>query len=179
MDIVERGKIYAEGKALSALSSVIEQAYIDGYNDGLKHLENEKLEAMKDGVDYVNLGLPSETLWSNNLLSDNGYYCYMTYVEASKLNIPTKEQFEELFSEFCVIQHNNANDRGGFEFKGIYGDLIFVYGNENENLFWLKDEEESTEKNCASIKREDGKLKPVFKKIFMGEKIKVMLVKNK
>ena len=41
MDIFERGKKYAEDKAISALNSVIEQAYIDGYNDGLKQGQGE------------------------------------------------------------------------------------------------------------------------------------------
>jgi hypothetical protein len=53
MNITERSKEYAKGKALDAITAAIEQAYADGYNDGLKHLENEKLEAIKDGVEYV------------------------------------------------------------------------------------------------------------------------------
>ena len=179
MNITEKSKEYAKGKALEAITAAIEQAYTDGYNDGLKHLENEKLEAIKDGVEYVDLGLP-ETLWSKELLSNNGFIRSMTYLEASKLNIPTVEQFKELFSELCVVEHNNANNRFGFEFKGITGDLIFVYNKNKDELFWLKDDEEdSTKKNCAYITKEDRRWKPVIKKVFMGEKLPVMLVRKK
>lgn len=65
MNIKEKSKLYAEGKALEAISTAIEQAYEAGYHDGLKHYENERLEAIKDGVEYVDLGLPSGTMWSS------------------------------------------------------------------------------------------------------------------
>lgn len=178
MNITERSKEYAQGKALNAITAAIEQAYADGYNDGLKHLENEKLEAIKDGVEYVDLGLKSEILWSKKLLSDNnGISRTMTYLEASKLNIPTIEQFKELFGQLCKVKYFDTSKKQGVEFLGITGDIVFAGG--RNNFFWLKDEDGSTEKNCASIKLEDGKWKPVINKIFMGEKLRVMLVKNK
>lgn len=65
MNIKEKSKLYAEEKALEAISTAIEQAYEAGYHDGLKHCENERLEVIKDGVEYVDLGLPSGTMWSS------------------------------------------------------------------------------------------------------------------
>ena len=50
MDIIEKSKEYAKGKAIDALTAAIEQAYVDGYNDGLKHFENARLESFVDGV---------------------------------------------------------------------------------------------------------------------------------
>lgn len=179
MDILEKAKSYAEEKAIKGINALVEQAYIDGYNDGMKHHENEMLDRIKDGVEYIDFGLETKTLWSKELLSDNGFCREMTYLEASKLDIPTKEQFEELFSQYCKVEYNNANDRGGFEFKNIHGDLMFVRGFINNKLFWLKDDEDSTERNYASIKLLNGKWEPVVKKIFMGEKLPVMLVMNK
>ncbi len=179
MDILEKAKGYAEEKAIKGINALVEQAYLDGYNDGLKHHENEMLDRIKDGVEYVDLSLPSGTIWSKELISDNGFSRKMTYLEASKLNIPTIKQFEELFSQFCKLEFNNAKDRGGFEFKSIRGELIFVRGFTNYKLFWLKDEDDSTERNCASIRSVNGKLEPVVKKLFMGEELPVMLVMNK
>lgn len=179
MDIIEKAKEYAEEKAIKGINALVEQAYLDGYNDGLKHHENEKLALIKDGVEYVDLGLPSGTLWSKELLSDNGFSHKMTYIEASKLNIPTIKQFEELFSQYCKGEYINANDRKGFGFKSIRGDLMFVRGFIDNKLFWLKDEDDSTERNYASIRSVNGKWEPVIKKIFMGEELPVMLVMNK
>ena len=74
MSIEEKSKEYAKGKALDAMTAAIEQAYADGYNDGLKHFENEKIERMKDGVDYKDLGLTSKTLWSSHCVMDKEEY---------------------------------------------------------------------------------------------------------
>ena len=72
--IEDKAKEYAEGKALSAMTSAIEQAYIDGYNagfqDGLNH-QKPPIEVI-DGVEYVDLGLPSGTKWSKTYFYDKG-----------------------------------------------------------------------------------------------------------
>ena len=68
MDIKEKAKMYAEGKAIDAISAAIEQAYTDGYNEGLKHYENEKLESIVDGVEYKDLMLSSGTKWATAYL---------------------------------------------------------------------------------------------------------------
>lgn len=177
MDITGKAKGYAEEKTLTGIKALVEQAYLDGYNDGMKHHENEMLDRIKNGVEYVDLGLPSGTLWSRRVLVNKGSAQEMPYLEASKLNIPTIKQFEELFSQFCNLHYYNTSKKQGIEFKGITGDLIFAYG--VDIFFWLKDEEDSTEKNCASIILVDGKYKPVIKKVFMGLKLPVMLVMNK
>ena len=75
MDIIEKAKEYAEEKAIKGINALVEQAYLDGYNDGLKHHENEKLALIKDGVEYVDLGLPSGTLWSLKYVkAKEGFY---------------------------------------------------------------------------------------------------------
>ena len=53
MDIIEKAKEYAEEKAIKGINALVEQAYLDGYNDGLKHYENEKLVSeciFNDGI---------------------------------------------------------------------------------------------------------------------------------
>ena len=186
MNITEKAKEYAKGKTLEAITAAIEQAYADGYNDGLKHLENEKLEAMKDGVEYVDLGLPSGTLWSSICVSDGSNPRLFPYIEASKLSIPTKEQFEELISN-CKRQDIFGSNRIiGVSLIGKTGKRImlpFVTIDEISRLkhnlyFWLKDDSESDEKDSAA-EYHDTKVESFkTKKVFMGYKLPIMLVKK-
>lgn len=189
MDIVERGKKYAEGKALSALCSVIEKAYIDGYNDGLKHLENEKLEAMKEGVEYVDLGLHSGTLWSSRYVNDS-YLSQnrMPYKEALELNIPTKEQFEELCSE-CFASYILKKDFHGIELLGKNGKSIVIQSvkiseidtSQETNIFrfWLKDVDGADQAYSAWADgiTNNNKVMSSCKPLFIGLHLPIMLVK--
>ena len=54
--------------------------------------------------EYVDLGLPSGTLWATeNAGGDGVYYTYAEAVSKFGNNLPTKEQFEELH-EKCTFQ---------------------------------------------------------------------------
>lgn len=162
MDIIEKSKEYAKGKAFETMTAAIEQAYADGYNDGMKHIENEKLEAMKDGVEFIDLNLPSGTKWSSTCLYNHiEQPDLMTYMEASKLNIPTKEQFEELCSN-CAIDIILETKKNRIQFTGINGEKLDIpYVNINEITkdlgipryiaFWLKDDGEKKEKFYARV----------------------------
>ena len=86
MEISEKAKKYAEGKAVDAISAAIEKAYIDGYNDGLKHYENERLESFIDGIVYKDLKLPSGTKWASGYVKDKGFIGKFSYEEACKQN---------------------------------------------------------------------------------------------
>ena len=188
MDIVKKSKEYAEGKALEAISSAIEQAYADGYKDGLHHLENERLESLKTGVTYVDLGLPSGTLWSSQCLTKEKGIEKLPYLEAAKLKIPTVDQYEELCKECKIVLHRQDNnilkDVIGYEFIGKNGKSIFLtrYGNISQDLpgsyyFWLNDNSEGSEKDCACLWGKEEFGLPYKHKIFMGKKAPVMLVK--
>ena len=48
MKLEERANKYAEGKALSAISAAIEQAFIDGYNSGYQEGLFERKKANKN-----------------------------------------------------------------------------------------------------------------------------------
>lgn len=193
MDIKEKAKQYAEGKALEAITSAIEQAYADGYEDGMKHRENEELELIKDGVKYVDLGLPSGTLWSSSCIRDiSKTRRVYTYIEASKFSIPTKDQFLELCKE-CVASpfYNSWNSdqlRRGIKFIGPTGESIiveYISISEFHNVdkpetvgFWLRDNEDNNYKKYAEVKVEEGKAKPIISNLFMGLKSQIMLVKK-
>ena len=187
MNILEKAKKYADEKALKAINAVVEQAYIDGYNDGMRHRENLILENIQEGVEYVDLGLPSGTLWSSKYVSEkNKRRNYLPYLEASKLNIPTKGQFEELCLE-CQLSYIITTKVKGITFTGITGNSITIEysyvsginapGNWESFIFWLQDDDESKEKACAFLSPKGNELKGTIIKAFMGLKLPIMLVK--
>ena len=138
MDIVEKSKEYAKGKALDAITSAIEQAYAKGYEAGYNDAVNRNMAdnqgiVLIDGLEYVDLNLPSGTLWSKDSLEKtNGYSIYLTYYEAAKLKIPTPQQFDEL--ERCCekIPIENKGRICGFRYmcreNGAFIDLHYCGG---------------------------------------------------
>ena len=79
MDINEKAKMYAEGKALDAITSAIEEAYANGYRDGYKDCFTKAdieppIEIVEDGVEYIDLCLPSGKKWSFVYLYESDKY---------------------------------------------------------------------------------------------------------
>ena len=108
--ISEKAKNYADGKVLEALTAAVENAYTDGYkagyNDAVEKLNNGAQELESDGITYVDLGLPSGTLWASDYLRDkDGKLVRLKYDEAAPLALPKKEQFEEL-KRYCEVSLN-------------------------------------------------------------------------
>ena len=193
MDINEKAKLYAEGKALDAITSAIENAYAEGYKDGYKDcIAKAGIEPpveIVDGITYVDLGLPSGKKWSFGCLLDKSSrfreHAKFTYEEASKLNIPTKEDYLELI-KFCemIPKKNHDNQLYKWDFLGKKnGKYIEVYRTNADRassvkeyesfVFWLRDNNpEGDERLCA-----DGSSKDLLGKVCMGYKLPIMLVK--
>lgn len=186
MNINEKAKEYAEGKALEAITTAIEEAYASGYKEGyeagLAAQEPAALEEENDGVEYVDLGLPSGTLWSNGFLkNDNGEVCHLSYQEASELNIPTKEQFEELLGcceyidskdSFCYLGRSGRYIR----FYNIFIEKAGEMVNYGTFQYWLKDEQPlGDDRRCVWGNGIGGYITSSF----MGWKMPVFLVKTK
>ena len=193
MDIEERAKMYAEGKALEAITSAIEEAYAngyrDGYKDGISKADVQPPLEIVDGITYVDLGLPSGKKWSFEYLVDKNsrfrQYKKFTYEEASKLNIPTKEDYLELIN-FCELIPKKNSDNNIYRWdalrktNGRYIELYKTYAEiasttkEYESfMFWLRDNNpEGDERLCA-----DGSSKDLLGKVCMGYKLPIMLVK--
>ena len=84
MEIKEKAKSYAEGKALDSITAAIEHAYEegykDGYKDGVSNLEPLILQGNHEDIEYVDLGLPSGTKWPSDYLRDkNGKILYLNF----------------------------------------------------------------------------------------------------
>ena len=95
--INQKAKEYSSNKYELAMSKAIAQAYLDGFKDGYEARKNkEEAGFVGDDLDYVDLGLPSGTLWAKEPLLDDNEICLLTFDEANLLNIPSTEQLEEL-----------------------------------------------------------------------------------
>lgn len=193
MDITEKAKMYAEGKALDAITSAIENAYAEGYKDGYKDcIAKAGIEPPVetiDGVTYIDLGLPSGKMWSFEcLINESSRYRVhkkLTYEEASKFNIPTKDDYLELI-KFCELIPKKNSDNNIYRWDALRktnGRYIELYKTsaviassvkEYESfVFWLRDNNpEGDERLCA-----DGSSKDLLGKVCMGYKLPIMLVK--
>ncbi len=191
MNISEKAKAYAEGKAVSALTIAIEAAYADGYNagfaDGLASKEGEKPDNLDDGVEYVDLGLPSGTKWAAGYLKDNeGNTIYMAYDEAVKYKIPTEEQIVELIKNciFVPVPYNpDTQEMDGYKLVSKNGKFVTYlqkgYYNADEiryigdPLFWIKRELPDNEK-CRFAAWLGGR--EMIARVFRGSRLPVILV---
>ena len=156
MNIKEKSREYAQGKALDAITAAIEQAYTDGYvagyNDGASaNNTDNKNVVMIEGVEYVDLGLKSKTLWAKDYLRDSkNNILHLNYYEAEKLwSIPSVNQFEEL-DNHCKKEliTDNKGVVHGIRYRSLsnnaYIDLSYSYGIINKSIspldsfaFWL------------------------------------------
>lgn len=186
MEITERAGNYAEGKANEAITKAIAQAYADGYRDGYKDREEEIPVDLRDNkTEYVDLGLPSGTLWSNDYEEENGETLYLPYGKAAKYAIPTEEQWNELF-ECCRWMHRSGY---GVTCIGSNGNSIYLgtrgYKKDTSNYgggrcyFWILDNEDNIEKNSMRIDFVKGQMQTEIVKTFSGYKLPLRLVRKK
>jgi hypothetical protein len=162
MNIEEKARAFAEGKALTAFNRAIEEAYAQGYLEGYKDgQEDVPVELMKTKTEFVNLGLPSGTEWAaDNDLDNDGFTIYAPYCKAEKENLPTVEQFQELI-DTCVWQtrRNNAGTFEGYVVIGPNGNQIKLFAGgyyeadikySNDCNFWLKSNDEENDQKIAA-----------------------------
>lgn len=188
MNILEQADKYAEGKANEAITKAIAEAYIAGYKTGYKDREEEIPFELRDNkTEYVDLGLPSRTLWSTDYEKLDGKRLYLPYDKAEYMKLPTKEQWEELFSN-CKWewekQWNNAN--------APYARAICVGPNgqtlifertgkikvsrkiiDDSTYFWIENNEDGTEKASVWLYMQHG----FVTKNFSGYKLPVRTVR--
>ena len=79
----------------------------------------QQSKSVPDG--YVDLGLPSGTLWKSE--NESGYYSFDEAVEKYGSSLPTKKQWKELQDKCTWTWDEN---RKGSEVKGPNGNSIFL-----------------------------------------------------
>lgn len=76
---------------------------------------------MKNNFEYVDLGLPSGTLWAKS--NAPGFYTFDEAVEKFGDNLPSKEDWDELF-EHCSRKRDNEHN--GLVLTGPNGNTVFL-----------------------------------------------------
>lgn len=131
MTITEKAKAYADGKALEFITKALECAFEDGYRAGYADRDSEIPEDLKsaDGIEYLDLGLPSGTKWAFVVDSSAS----ITMRQAEKLNTPSEKQVKELLKE-CNVQRNGSN----LCIDAPNGEGFSFYWN-SDNAIWLNE----------------------------------------
>jgi len=192
MEITERANKYADGKANEAITTAIAQAYMDGYRDGYKDREEEIPVDLRDNkTEYVDLGLPSGTKWSSDFEKDeDGKVLYLPYGQASCLNLPTKEQWEELKTQCKFSSDYYYNQLRSVWCIGPNGNSILFCcngyrelnrdANSNECYFWIKDildEDNNTATSANIFEPNFGNTKYIESGMFTGFRLPIRLVR--
>jgi len=190
----ELAQQYADEIIENKLRQIVLDSFLRGYELGELHTA---LTIKIEGVTYVDLGLPSGTLWSSK-----PFYQKFCHDDAQKLNIPTEEQCLELISKTKSIYHAHSyvkyylyeydveiigatSQRINASFtSGTIGEGIkpvrdsFGVNYYYENRFWIKGE--SNESNDAPVLMLNAQSESIrIHKHFTGYKLPVFLVKNK
>lgn len=96
--------------------------------------EEAKLKEVKslleksNNINYIDLGLPSKTLWADRNIGaekPEAYGEYYNFDAAQKYNCPTKKQFKELV-EYCDWKWVTYNNTNGYLVIGKNGNSIFL-----------------------------------------------------
>jgi len=194
VELIEKAAQYAAEKANEVIANALAKAYEDGYRDGYKDREEEIPVDLRDNkTEYVDLGLPSGTLWAADYETENGETLYLPYIKAGEFDLPTEEQWKELL-EICEWQGSYSSS--GMSFYGItaigpngksirfrsrgYMKDNIEIGRGGSVYFWLKDNEVTNDKKSVNI--EKGVYRsPAIEviKSFSGFKLPLRLVRAK
>lgn len=194
MNTVDKAKEYAEGKVTEALTKVVADAYMAGYNVGYQDgIDKIAKDSVLEETEFVDLGLPSGTLWASDYVKkdDNDMTFYVTQENGADYEIPTYEQFKELMDECKWEQKSEKNwTESGFYYWHDWAICLGPNGNKitfektglyeatdsltrtSEIFFWLNDKES----NCASITFDS--LNIGSENMFSGYKLPIRLVKR-
>lgn len=186
---------YATEKTNEVLVNAIAQAYADGYRDGYKDREADiPVDLLSSQTEFVDLGLPSGTLWSVDFLKVNDKREYLPFSKAESLCIPTEEQWNELL-DICKweFEIDRAYDLCEARCVGPSGNSLRFERTGKQNInshsetwevfFWIKDTKEGFEKNAVHMYNggkglQSKNAKTEIESFFSGYKLPVRLVKK-
>jgi len=150
-ELREKARSYAEENVIAILKESFAKIYADGYRAGYNDCKEEILVDLWDSrIDYVDLGLPSGTLWSTDYEKDGDDNLYLSYEMASDKNLPTREQWRELKGickwEYIGVKLEKikcVGPNGNCIYFCPTGYLDFVRKVlDDEVYFWTKEEDE-------------------------------------
>ena len=185
-NLEERAAQYVAENLKDIISETLARVYADGYRDGYYDCKDKEPQAIApEGINYIDLDLPSGTLWADEYMMKNDNIAYLPYDDAVKFNIPTEEQFEEL-RKYCKFGYNSdTNNVITYSFIGRNGNKIQFrsLGYVAEKMLqynvwacsWLKSDENDGENKAIFLDPTYPKNNPLFK----GYKTPIRLVRSK
>ena len=187
MRLQEKAEQYAK-HCLDRFKKEIVDAYIEGYCEGSYDEEQKHAKNEDEDSDFIDLGLPSGTLWREELLHDeDGEIRRLAYNEARDFSLPTEEQCRELMTKCFLVREKYGITFRGKDNEELY--LGFTDQAEKPNgtadaciRFWVKgDVDDDLKAPClqCSILLLPGAAGYHICRRFVGEKIAVLTVKNK
>lgn len=120
-------------------------------------------------IEYVDLGLPSGTLWAkhNSHIGKKKYFTYYEAIISFGDRMPTKEHFEELINS-CTWEWKEffGGAVKGYKVTGPNGNSIFlsitgyfngtnIYGSEIDGYYWSTTRSTSYSAYCLDFYRDD------------------------
>jgi len=198
IELNEKASIYAEKNVINILKEAFAKVYADGYRDGYKDCEEEiPVELKSNQTEFVDLGLPSQTLWANNYEQRDGEVLYLPYEKALNYMIPSEKQWKELVDNCRWVGDYSSS---GLSFYGItcigpngnsirFGSAGFVkneqatgrplYGG-GSAYFWLNEKTDGNEKKALKVSGGKGRIpEKEIVDMFSGYKLPIRLVKAK
>lgn len=201
-ELTEIAAKYAAEKTNEVMINAIAKAYADGYRDGYKDREEEiPIDLRSNETEYVDLGLPSGTLWAKDYEREEEdkiagkRIIYLPYEKACHLSIPTKAQWEELVKmcrwEFEIDKNLNlcnakcvAPNGKVLNFDMTGKKNAYTISNSFEVFFWVFEEKKGNEKSAIwmynagkSMNCKNGT--GIVTDIFSGFKLPIRLVRTK
>ncbi len=197
----EKAYSYAEENVLEILKEAFAKVYADGYHDGYKDCKEEIPIDIRSVIEkYVDLGLPSGTLWAAGYETDkNGELLFLTYEKATAYSIPTEEQWKELL-DYCRFDFHYSSS--GLSFYGVTcigpnGNTIkfrsegymvdaklvhknVSYGGGGSVYFWICNKGNGVEKEAVVISSGTNSIKNFgLANVFSGYRLPIRLVKKR
>ncbi len=193
-ELREKANNYAEENVINVLKEAFAKVYADGYRDGYKDCEDEiPVNFRENKTEFVDLGLPSGTLWSTDYERNGSEILLLPHAKSSTLQIPSVEQWEEL-KNFCQWEFDidNAYNLCKALCVGPNGNILKFDRTGKKNIdtlselcevfFWIKDEKEGNEMNAVHMynrARNYQNAQTVLEDFFSGYKLPIRLVKTK
>ena len=185
IELTTKAENYATMKTNEVITNAIAQAFADGYRQGYKDRDEEIPVDLRDNkTEFVDLGLPSGTLWAKTFEKCNGERLYLSYDKAKTMNLPTLDQWEELKTEckwtmesgkiYCIGPNGNIlcfTTTGYIQAKET---CICTY----QSLFWLLNEDRGDNEIKAGNVYNTNGLYEYTSEYFSGYKLPIRLVQK-
>ena len=149
-NLKEKANNYSDEKVIDVLKETFAKIYSDGYKEGYNDCESK--------TEYIDLGLPSGTLWASDYERKYGEIVYLPYSKAFLSDIPTVEQWRELTTK-CRWEFRGDKEEGKrlLACTGPNGNSVLffqtVFPADKENFapvnFWINDTKRELSKNIV------------------------------